>query len=326
MVLDRSERTVHHLVVDDSGIILSCSETDLYKTFTGQAQGGSATTLIDKTLPAQDYFSGYELEILTGPNSGNKIKIASYNKLERKITVKDPFPFPITEKTFYRVIKRVKSYIRYNNGIKYKYLGWEASAKLKEYLKLADVYVNQTLSPKDIQVYDIRVHGGGLKESEIQNALGLQDEVFWYWDIGNWDGESYPGMNAMVVNLPRSILKEAGGNFEREEVKDLVYKHVADGSYLIIKYYDKSTEIIKVEPGNKKAKIEWHQIDATQYNVYFGNDPENLTLYRTQPGHRNYIVLENLENNSEYYIQIEPIIKTQTQTKSKIVGFVPFGV
>lgn len=325
MAVDRTERTVHHLIADNNGIILECSETDLYKTFSGQAEAGTTLTLIDRTLPAEDFFTGYELEILSGINSGNKIKVSTYNTAERKITLKDPMPHPIEPGTFYRVIKRVKSYRRINNGITYSYTGWQESAKLNEYLKLADVYVTQNLAPKDIESLDIRLEGGGIKEKEVQTALGLQDEVDWYWDLGKWDGNPYPGMGAIILKLPKSILQEAGGSFTREQVQDIVYKHAADGSYIIIKYYDESTEITKIIPGDKQAYVEWHATEPTGYNVYYGKDPSNLSLYCVQPGHRNSVNLVGLENEIVYYIQIEPVIGEKAQNKSRILGFMPFN-
>lgn len=204
------------------------------------------------------------------------------------------------------------------------YEDWEAIAATNGYFKIGDVYVVQTLSIPDIGLLDTRILGGGISEKNLESALKLQNEVSWYWDVGNWDGSAYPGMGAIIVSLPRYILKELGGNFEREQVAEIVKRHAAAGSYIIVKYYDESTEIKNVLPGNSKVFVEWYLVDANQYNVYLGNSPDNLSLYSTEPGTRTSITITGLENNKNYYVQISPIVGGIERLGSRVLGFMPF--
>lgn len=321
IVPNASNRSVHHLVVDNNGIINESSESPIYVTFEGMSTGGSIGTLVDTKLPALDYFSGYELEILSGPNSGFKTKIVSYNAGTQTLALTTAAPHQIEEKVSYRIIKKVEPYS--SGGFTYN--GWEGAALEKGYFKIGEVYVTQKLSIPDITMLDTRVLGGGISDKNIGSALKLQNETAWYWDLGNWDGTAYPGMGAIVVYLPRYILKELGGEFEREQVTEIVKRHAAGGSYVIIKYYDESTEINNIVPGNKEAKISWYLVDANHYNIYVGSSPDNLSLYSTEPGTRTNLTISNLENDKNYYVQVAPIVGGIERLGSRILGFMPFN-
>jgi hypothetical protein len=202
---------------------------------------------------------------------------------------------------------------------------WEVIAENLGLFKIGEVYVVQSLSISDIGQLDTRILGGGVAEKNIEAALKLQNEAAWYWDIGNWDGTTYPGMGAIVVHLPRYILKELGGDFEREQVADIVKRHAASGSYIIVRYYDESTEITNILPGDKQATVTWRLVNANQYNIYIGNSPDNLSLYLTVPGTRTSILIPNLENEKYYYVKVAPIVGGIERLGSKTLGFMPFN-
>lgn len=205
------------------------------------------------------------------------------------------------------------------------YDSWKAFADVQGYFRIGEVYVVQSLSIPDISLLDTRILGGGVAEKYLQSALQLQNEVSWYWDLGNWDGTAYPGMGAIVVYLPRYILKELGGNFNREQVLEIVKRHAASGSYIIVKYYDESTEIKNLIPGNGQVFVEWYIVDANYYNVYIGNSPDNLSLQSTQPGTRSSLTITGLENNKNYYIQIGAVVGGIERLRSRVLGFMPFN-
>jgi hypothetical protein len=324
---DESARSVHHVIANDSGVILESSDSPLFKSFSGTIQSGSSQGFIDEELGDTDYYSGFEIEFLSGENSGIRTKITAFDGLSFSIAISDTLPTPLLEGDLYRVIKKVADYDSPNSITTgtHSYIGLEGYSTSNYHIKLADVYVIQNLNVDDITSFDSRILGGGLKESQESAGLQLQDEGRWYWDIGNFDGTPYPGMGAVLVRLPRYILKELGGAFEREQVEQIVRRHIADGSYPVIRYYDKSTEIKRIIPGDKVAYLEWDLIDASTYNIYVGNSSDNLFLYASQPGTRNEIDITNLENNKIYYVQVEPIVGGRARLRSKTVSFVPFN-
>ncbi|MDD3412417.1 MAG: hypothetical protein PHY47_00290 [Lachnospiraceae bacterium] len=325
VIPDAEERAAHHLVVDESGTILESSLTDLNKSFEGVADSGSTEYIEDLNLPEEDYFSHFELEILSGFNSGIRVKISSYNN--HRLYFEDQMSFPVEKGTHYRILKKIDSYTHFDPTLNktYSYTGWNDIAYANQYIKLGDVFVIQNLTISDIKSYDSRIHGGGLKDEKEDAGLQLQDEARWYWDIGNFDGTPYPGMGAILVELPRYILKELGGPFERKQVREIVLRHMGAGSYPVIKYYDYSTEITKVTPGDKEVLVEWDLIDASEYNIYIGNSPDNLFFYQSQPGTRTSAKVTGLENNKIYYIQIEPIVGGVARLRSRIMSFMPFN-
>jgi hypothetical protein len=202
---------------------------------------------------------------------------------------------------------------------------WALIAQDSKYFEIGDVHVLQTLSISDILMLDTRVLGGGIAESKVEASLKLQNEASWYWDMGDWDGSPYPGMGALVVYLPRSILKEMNGNFDRDQVEEIVKRHTASGSYVIVKYYDESTEITKITPGDKEVKVDWKLINANQYKIYIGSSPDNLSLYSIEPGTRTSVTINNLENDKNYYIQVASVVGGIERLGSRILGFMPFS-
>lgn len=325
---EESEQAIHHLVVKENGLIEKSSETHRFETVEGTAISGNIDSLIDDNLSSdQDFYSGYELEILSGDNSGRKVKILGYDKTLQKIFFEDTLPQPIIEGVIYRINKYLTSYETTDNVLQktYSYVGWEEEAYLNMDLKLADIYVIQTIVINDIKDFDARVLGGGVKEERVKDALSLQDEVRWYWDIGSFDGDPYPGMGSVLIELPRYILKELDGPFTREQVEEIVIKHMGDGSYPLIKYYDASTEITSIDTGDGFVEVKWRLINANKYNIYIGNTADNLSLVKEEPGTRNSTRIENLENNKQYYIQIEPVVGGVERLRSRALSFIPFS-
>lgn len=193
------------------------------------------------------------------------------------------------------------------------------------YVLIGKMFSVQTLAPRDIDSVDIRIRGGGVKEKQLEAALGLQDEVQWYWDIGYWDGQPYPGMGAIVVEIPRRVLVEVGGTFTRNQIEDIVRRHMAEGGYPIIRYYDRSTLITKVEPGDKHVLLKWQDVEAGFYNVYYGTTPDTMHLFRSVSGAVLEMLVDGLENDKPYYFKVESVIGGYAQLPSKTVIAIPYN-
>lgn len=323
-------KTIFHLLVDESDLILSSNESESFTTVNGLSTGGNLTTLSDTVnLSNTDIYTGYEIEILSGSNSGRRLKISGYNTSTKTLTVAEPFVAPIVAGIEYRINKRINSY-SFEDPISlttFNYLGWleQYTNSPNHYIILADVFAIQTLAPQSIDTTDIRIRGGGIRKKDVSNALKLQDEVQWYWDIGYWDGQPYPGMGAMIVELPRKILKEVGGDFSREQIQEIVERHAGHGTYPIIKYYDKSTKIVDVQPRNKSIYLEWLDVEAGSYNVYVGQNPDQLSLYRSVAGVITDLLVEDLDNDKVYYMMVESVVGGVPQLPSRKVFAIPFN-
>lgn len=73
--------------------------------------------------------------------------------------------------------------------------------------RLLGVYqVVQTEDPSQLQIFDTRTPGGGLREGLVPRDV-TEEEARFYADVGgHWDGEPFPDAGTLVVELPESIL------------------------------------------------------------------------------------------------------------------------
>lgn len=125
----------------------------------------------------------------------------------------------------------------------------EAEMQAQRAVLLAKILVRPNAVTETLQIVDTRVRGGGLKE-EITKALmqELEPESQHYWDIGYWDGEPFMENAVLVVRLPKQILQEYGGRHTRQEVEEIIQRHVAWGVLVIIEYVE--DDIIVQRPDN----------------------------------------------------------------------------
>ena len=111
------------------------------------------------------------------------------------------------------------------------------------YLLIGKAYIRPNSSYYGLKTIDTRTRGGGIRES-ISETLRkeLEIESDYYWDIGFWDGEAYPENAVLVVRLDRRLLKTNGGVLTEREIERKVYKHVAQGVFVIIEYVSAEQE------------------------------------------------------------------------------------
>lgn len=112
--------------------------------------------------------------------------------------------------------------------------------------------ISQVTTSDRVQILDTRSLGGGLISSEgpinpiKKSFYGLTtlkeksreieesyNQGTKFWDIGNWDGEIYPGAAAISVGIPDSLKQK----MPREDVESRAFKFIAAGVYTIVDYY-----------------------------------------------------------------------------------------
>jgi hypothetical protein len=97
-------------------------------------------------------------------------------------------------------------------------------------IKLGRIYVQPNSSLHDIIIMDTRTRGGGLNDNISQAIIDqINPEANYYWDIGYWDGQPYQENGVVYIRLPDSLLKQNGGRFSEEEVRNIVKKNLALG-------------------------------------------------------------------------------------------------
>lgn len=139
--------------------------------------------------------------------------------------------------------------------------------------------IGQVSTSDRIRIFDCRSLGGGLVGNEgpispvKQYKYGYIDvtkptrspiennykESSSFWDIGNWDGEIYPGAAAISMSFPESLRKK----FDKKDILDRATKYVAAGVYPVVEYYPdtlpgvtgRSTQISLLINGNLKEDV-----------------------------------------------------------------------
>jgi hypothetical protein len=110
---------------------------------------------------------------------------------------------------------------------------------------LAKIQVRPNSSLDSLNIIDTRLRGGGLKESIGKKLMReLNPESEFYWDIGYWDGEPYSENGVMVIRLPKYLLQENGGRFNKEEVELIAQRHVGFGNLVIVQFVDEPEQIM----------------------------------------------------------------------------------
>ena len=115
---------------------------------------------------------------------------------------------------------------------------WQSiKAAHPEALLLARIQVRENTDIHQAVVLDARRYGGGLKDGvsmkRIEKQVGYTSA---FWDIGSFDGLAYYKNGVTVVRVPASVLRANGGNFEEIEVRRILEKYAAYGTYAIVEY------------------------------------------------------------------------------------------
>jgi hypothetical protein len=96
---------------------------------------------------------------------------------------------------------------------------------------IGEVYVRPSSSKESVTLIDARSRGGGVVDPV--SATKAQPEVRYYYDIGLPDGTLFQAAGVLVVDVPRTVLREFGGSFTQDEVQSILHKHVAWGHLVI---------------------------------------------------------------------------------------------
>lgn len=229
-----------------------------WSTFDGVVELDGTITQNDNIIVSYQYeedtfvYRGYYDETLKrywsldlNPTAGHYTTILDRNDG----TLKDVPSFTLINKTIYIYLKPT---LRVEGGVQGKVEKttlFHTFEKLNDPLNIliAKIHVRPNSNRGSIQFIDTRVRGGGLKP-EINDAImrEFENESFFYWDIGNWDGKPYSENAVAVFRISRKVLKEYGGRFTKSEVEEKLNKHLALGVLPIIEFIEDSDELLSI--------------------------------------------------------------------------------
>lgn len=117
----------------------------------------------------------------------------------------------------------------------------------KNAVLLAEIRVRPNSTQHNLVVKDTRTRGGGLKASITPEIMReVEEESFYYWDIGHWDGQPFPENGVIAIRLTRSVLKEYGGKFTKAEIEEKLNKYLGFGILPIIEYVDDPNHLLQI--------------------------------------------------------------------------------
>ena len=179
------------------------------------------------------------------------------------------------------------------------------------FLVLADVYVGENISPQGITDLDVRKRGGGLKDRNRTEAFEQQPEATFFWDENS--RFPYPGMGSFLVEVPRSVLQDYGGDFTLSQIQDIVYRHAEFGSYAIVREYGIDPVVSGVLPASGSFLLSWPSYgEGTEYNVYISPE-EDRSFERINSsaiidgGTSNYYNVIDLDIAKTYYTYVTAV-------------------
>lgn len=200
------------------------------------------------------------------------------------------------------------SYWGLSAGMKYEspYL-FEAAFEAAGLKVLGEAYTS-VLSLSDVEIKPISKLGGGIKE-EYWNDLTKENSRFsWYTEIGNWDGETGPIGNTLLLTVPHYLLKEFGGNLTFEDISKLSKTHIASGTNVLIEL--KGLEIFtEAEWLNNQVSLTWTYVGSLPYKIYYRADNmSDFSLYTTiYSSNTNTYTISNLDSNRTYEFYVTAI-------------------
>lgn len=310
---ENRSRSIYYMKVDTNGDIKYCSQDGTESTGNIDLVTGTDITVAD----ASGFATGSDVEGLTSGATGTVEIVDTANNVIYVRSVTGIFSASeVIEQGAYSssssavVVHNIID-TSYDDGTAGSFINkyTTAGSDLQDthYLLLGDVIVTDPYRDDELNLVDIRLRGGGIKESEdVAKIISQQAEAKWYEDIGYWDGQPYSGSSVVLVKLPYEVLIEYGGNFTEQQIRKIVSKHIAHGTYPVVRFYGRIPEVLTVIPGDTKIDLTWSDLGASYtYNVYVSTrEDTDFTKHNGAPISAMSYSVTGLTNNTTYYLYI----------------------
>jgi len=127
-------------------------------------------------------------------------------------------------------------------------------------LIVGSLSINRGLHPDDMLNVDVRTHERLQErvEEAMEAHLYSHPEVRWL-SRSSLAGRAMPLMGASVVDIPFSILDEAGGDWSREQVLAAVKEHAPVGTHQVISYYGDYVTLVAAEIVGADLVLTWRE-------------------------------------------------------------------
>lgn len=178
-----------------------------------------------------------------------------------------------------------------------------------QYFILGDMSVNSKYDKSQLALIDVREDGGGIDPDQYENAKNKNPEAQWTNGNNFFDGQVYPSKSVIVIKLPYSILD----SFSLDNVRQIAKEKVPFGVYPLIRFYGYEPRVISILPTDNYGEIQvkWEKEGSEfVYDIWYAKWEKgpwikaNTTLLTDGSGSYNSFTIENLTDDSLYYIKI----------------------
>lgn len=122
------------------------------------------------------------------------------------------------------------------------------SQETSEDILLGEVVVRPHMLPQHVKTIDARVRGGGLQEGKERR----QDQGL--WDEGPLDGRLYQKQGGTVLEVPRDLLLQYGGQLTQKELVDGAKMYTAFGHTVSLRVQDVVSPMVPAEDLNVRVR------------------------------------------------------------------------
>ncbi len=201
-----------------------------------------------------------------------------------------------------------------------------ANTSNPKYLVLGDIYISENSHPFRTENLDIRMAGGGIKKDQINTLIVDHPEIQYTYDVATWEGLSYPGNGAYYIELPASLQKEYGGDFNDIALRQMVERHTGFGIYPLIHTYNSINPVLEyVDVTDSTIEVSWRSFGAGKtYNLYYSTEEDGtFTLYNPTPivdsSYGNNYTISDLESETTYWIYVIHV-ENEEEVPNNIIG------
>jgi hypothetical protein len=177
------------------------------------------------------------------------------------------------------------------------------------FFPLAEIRAVEASSVDTIEEVDIRTRGGGIREDKEIEAIEANEQVLWHWDLASQ--MSYAGAGALFIKFPQDILSDNGGDFTKDQIRDIVQRHMTGGGYPVMRSYGPvEPAITDMVVGSGSLTASWPSYGpAATYDLYYSSNVDNgyvvgaASIPDNTDG--NSATVTGLNTNASYYVYIQ---------------------
>lgn len=184
-----------------------------------------------------------------------------------------------------------------------------------QWFVIAEISVSADYRPSELSIIDVRERGGVIKEEFYDSAKEIDPRSIWLRPNSiTSKGQPIPGETCAVIKLPYTLLTDYGGTFTKDQVEDIVSKHMAVGAMPVVIYHGAIPEITSATATTDSITLCWES-EGSDYSYYVHQSSLedgpwtkiNSTAAMEDQVYGNCYTVTGLVSNTVYYFSVTSI-------------------